>query len=283
MRSSTAIEIALLGELDKLSDILGGGLIDMAKWGYTSGAMLIVKSVPSTVWAFRLSRPREKTKTAVESALQERRIFPGPQVILDLEFGTPSTDFVRRILRVGSSGVDAMSRIKTVAAGDLHELRRRIVLGMSATSLGDDDASAVESLAVSIRQLVGNDPSKSTGMNYRAKRIARTEGIRIAEESQREAWRQSQDLFDGMWTERGGHADCDICDKYDHVLYLKDEAGRYISDNGDLLPDFPTHPNCMCFTVPEIKAELTDGLPAADYGDWYSASLKRSQSELANA
>ena len=284
-RSATAVDMMLMGVLEDLAGILGTGLGGMAEWGYTSAGMVLARSVPPKVWAARLSTPRPRARHAMEGKLLEyaidpHAILPNASVVVSMEFGTPSAAFVRRAVRGGIGGVDAMSRIKTVAAPDLFRLRRAITLSMSGTGL-DDDASAVASLSKEIRQLVGNDPGKSTGMNYRAKRIARTEGIRIAEESQRAAWAESKDMFDGMWTERGGHKPCEICEPFDHILYRDDGTGQYVNDAGELLPMFPAHPNCLCYTVPELKADLTAGLPDANYGDWYDQSRQRAAGELA--
>jgi hypothetical protein len=168
-----------------------------------------------------------------------------------------------------------------VAAQDLFELRRVIASGMTAVSLDDSQSSAVSAMASKIRELVGNDPGKSTGMNYRAKRIARTEGIRIAEAAQREAWRNAEDMFAGIRSMRGGHEDCDICNPYDNKMFWKTDTGQYVADDGERLPEFPAHPNCLCFTMPELKDDLTAGLPAANYGDWFDASKDRAATELA--
>jgi hypothetical protein len=309
-----AVEMVAESALQQLAAILESGLGRIVNWGVRSAADNMIRSLPMRFWlarATQLDRPARATEGKMDTVVSKPaaveistvstleysglgmnslidRILSGKadaeesmDIIRAIEFPAPSAAKVRRILSGGYDGVDAMSRIKTVAKADIATLRQRITLSLSATNLYDDEASAIQALTASIKELVGNDPGKPTGMAYRARRIARTEGVRVAEASLRESWASTKDLFSGIRTQRAGGEPCELCDPYDDVVFWDDGHGQYVSDDGRRLPDFPIHPNCMCFTTPELADDLTKDLPDADYGSWYDASRKRAADELA--
>jgi len=279
------VEVVVAGALDRLTWIMEDHLTGLVRWAYDSAADALLRALPVRFWALRAARAgvRESIQEELNLDIEIQRILDGAvsrsealRIIRTIEFPPLSADRVRRILRGSYDGIDAMSRIKTVAQPLIGELRRRIVAGMS----DPDEASAMRSVAASIRELVGNDPGKPTGMNYRALRIARTEGMRISEAAARETMTAHADLLKGIRTQRTRSEPCDLCDPHDDVLYVQQPGGGdYLDAQGRRLPDFPLHPNCMCYATPELLDDLTAGLPAANYGADYARSAARAEIE----
>jgi len=98
------------------------------------------------------------------------------------------------------------------------------------------------------------------GIKSSAQRIARTESLRIAEEAQRESYRQVDDLISGMqiW------ATLDDRTRPEHAAR---NGTMYPKDACPLVPDAP---NCRCFTSPVLRDETdivkadVGGRPAGD-------------------
>lgn len=98
------------------------------------------------------------------------------------------------------------------------------------------------------------------GIKSSAQRIARTESLRIAEEAQRESYRQVDDLIAGMqiW------ATLDDRTRPEHAAR---NGTMYPKDACPLVPDAP---NCRCFTSPVLRDETdiikadVGGRPAGD-------------------
>lgn len=193
------------------------------------------------------------------------------EIVRKIEFPPPSEIEVEAVLNGTSAhdGMSAMQRIKTVGHADVTRLKQTIRLGMSGGVTG---ASAVESMARQIRLLVGNDPGKSTGMNYRAKRIARTEGMRVAEAAQRRAWEGVSDLLQGLRAMTAGDLKVrNTHRRWHNVLYVRGPGGIHYKgpsermEAPEVLPEFPADPNCRCYTIAELRSNLTAGLPPARY------------------
>jgi len=292
-----SVDALLIGSVQNAADLLESELRGLTTWSYDSAAEAMVYSLPAVFWIKRLA-PRPKAVpapvgesigpnfdwTSVSAEDEYERVWSGKataeeveEMIRQLEFPPPSPEQIDAILNATSAddGLSAMQRIKTVTGPQIKQLREKIVL----TFAGDlEGASAVEALSGTIRELVGNDPGKSTGMNYRAKRIARTEGIRISEAGLRETWQEAGDLI-GMivW-----HSAKVSASREDHVArdgkqYYRNEAGEFIASDGERLPEIPLGPNCLCWTSAELRSDLTDGLPPAQYGGWYDAAQVRAE------
>jgi len=134
------------------------------------------------------------------------------------------------------------------------------------------------------------------GVAWKAQRIARTEGNRVAEQASRACFGGMGDLLDGMqivavidqWT-RPEHA------ARNGRVYRRDKDDAYHDESGDLLPDLPDEPNCRCMTIPvlsmpdEFKNEPAlratfetaagDLIPdPASYTDWWQGAGERERS-----
>ena len=121
-----------------------------------------------------------------------------------------------------------------------------------------------------------------------AKRIARTEGMRVAERIQRETWDALGDMMVGAQiiaikdqNTRSHHAS-----RSGDIYYKKPTAGQLsLSD----IPDLPDEPNCRCYSTPvldppeEIKNDprarrefaAANGTKVADpvgYEDWFAGT-----------
>ncbi len=89
------------------------------------------------------------------------------------------------------------------------------------------------------------------GPVYSARRIARTESLRVAELGQRESWRHVDDLIEAVQV----IATLDSATRPSHEdrnerIYRRQPDGSFVADNGDLLPQLPDEPNCRCFSTP---------------------------------
>jgi SPP1 gp7 family putative phage head morphogenesis protein len=94
------------------------------------------------------------------------------------------------------------------------------------------------------------------GLTVSAQRIARTESLRIAEEAQREGYRQVGDLLGGIqiW------ATLDDRTRPEHAAR---NGTIYPADSAPLVPD---EPNCRCFSAPVLR-DVEDLIPANVGGD----------------
>lgn len=91
------------------------------------------------------------------------------------------------------------------------------------------------------------------GPRYKAERIARTEGRRVAERAQLRAAEQLGDMLGGMqWM-----AVLDQWTRSDHAalhgkVYQRQSDGTYRADDGQSMPDVPLGPNCRCMVSPVL-------------------------------
>jgi SPP1 gp7 family putative phage head morphogenesis protein len=92
------------------------------------------------------------------------------------------------------------------------------------------------------------------GLAYKAQRIARTEGCRVAERAGRSAFQGMGGMLQGLqivavmdeWT-RPHHA------ARNGRIYWQGPDGLYRDERGELLPDLPDEPNCRCMTIPVLR------------------------------
>jgi len=220
----------------------------------------------------------------LEAEIEIQRILDGEataaeavEIVRAIEFPPPTPEQIDAILNATSAndGLSAMSRIKTVESARMGEVRDLI---KGAFSGGFEGASAVEAIAPRLRHLVGNDPGQSTGMNYRAKRIARTEGVRIAETGLRETWEEVGDVIEAIvwYSARVPRTRPDHAARHEK-RYLRTSSREFIARDGERLPEIPLGPNCLCWTSAELRADLTDGLPQENLGAWYDPAALRAE------
>jgi hypothetical protein len=256
-------------------------LRSMIGWAWESAGRNVILAVPMKAWLLRLSPIVRYGESIVHENLNVTNLFKkitdgnlskeaAAEALRKIEFPQLDATRVRDILTAttAADGMDAMTRIKTVSQSNKNDLLNLLTGGLPA---GSDGASLKDYLAPKIDDMVG-------GIRYKAMRIARTESIRIAETMQRESWKDIQDLMIGVRTFTAN--DSKVREEHQHwhdKLFYRTSDGNYVAADGEPLPDLPAGPNCRCWSTPEFSDDLTDGLPAVDYGSGYAASLQRFQ------
>lgn len=265
--------------IEDAAEKLQAGLKSLLKWSYDSAAQIMVDVVDEDIWVRRRitksnikafakleSLGFEDESEAAEFIEKYKPIINGTatgnlalKLIKEIEFPPPSRERLEEILNDTNApdGLSAVDRIKTVAASDKKKL-----FDILTTPMTDDDpASWMQHVEKQITQIVDG------GIGWKAKRIARTEGARIAEDGQREAWEQVSDMMGGAraWT-AGDERVRPEHRKWHNKFYETQKDGTYQDKKGEVLPYFPAGPNCRCYTLPELLPELTDDLPEVDYG-----------------
>lgn len=196
-------------------------------------------------------------------------------LIRELEFGSPTPEQLNAILEDSAwpDGLNAMDRIVTVPRPQIGELRSKIHEYLALP--GPDRGSAWGALASDIGDLVGN-------VNFKAVRIARTEGTRVAEDMLRQSWKDADEFIVGIQAFTAN--DANVRDEHRHwheKIYRKTSDGQFIATDGEHLPRFPAGPNCRCWDspvmVPEIEAEIAN----VTVGPEYQAALDRFEREKA--
>lgn len=277
---------------DAMAAALESGLADLAVWSHEAAAGETVARVPVGVWLMRSLEPFgefPKKLRATEKRIDPPARDPDPRrpdkkraayrrmlklespaeqrkTIAQWELPPPSRQQVRRLIDAtsASDGLSPMERVKTIARSDLGNLRRLIVGELSRPFEDGQSASAVQSLTAKVKKFFDEEEG------WKAKRIARTEAIRISEQVRREADEAVADIYTARRYLRRGAQPCEICDPWDNTVFVRDEAGDYVSDSGELLPEIPLHPNCVCFTVPELRPEIAAQVPPRNVGKWYA-------------
>jgi hypothetical protein len=260
-----SVDVILLGVPVQMAALIEELLGEMWHWGWQSATTNWIKAIPLSYWIGRLrpAVPIAGTEGVSEELQDEsdiERILNGEvsrseaeQIVREMEFPPPSPAKVDAILRGTNApdGIDAISRIKTVIGPDLQRLRSTIISGYSGV-VGSDGASALEGLATSIRPLL----SENEGINWKAKRIARTESVRIAEHSLRDSWRAVADVIEAIRTFTADDENVrDAHRRWEDKLFYQTSTGNYIARDGEYLPEFPAGPNCRCWSTPELREE----------------------------
>jgi SPP1 gp7 family putative phage head morphogenesis protein len=111
------------------------------------------------------------------------------------------------------------------------------------------------------------------GVNYKAQRIARTEGRRVAELSQQRVMSQAGDLIAAQEI----LATLDVNTRPHHALrhgkrYDRQQDGSFVAADGEHLPDLPDEPNCRCFPSPILATPEEFAQNAALAADFRNAS-----------
>lgn len=293
-------DAVLIGAMQEVSDILHDGLESLYLWAWDDVTWSWVDALPIWWWVRRLAPVKtlvgtEGLEYAGWGGVTEAFGDPGLQTdtlwqaILDgkateaqaralvraVEFGTPTEIEVEAVLNGSSAndGLSAMERIKTVSGPELDKARGAIRRAMSG-QIPEGQASAVDQLAKDLRPLL----NQNEGLNYKARRIARTEGVRVAEAAQRQSWEAVPDMIKGMrsWTAGDGNVR-DSHRKWHNKLFLRTGPGEYRSVTLGPAPEFPLAPNCRGWSTPELHDELFSEVPgpSAQRFDAAMARLKR--------
>lgn len=175
--------------------------------------------------------PTEPIATNPDLTEEEKR-----ELVEKLIFPPPSFREVAAIVTRG----DWQERFDTLS-GKITD--RRAMLDQLVT--GFSDGGNVTQLRKNIQPLV-------SGIRSSAQRIARTEGLRIAEQVQRREWDSLGDMMTGVQVlavldenTRPHHA------ARNGTIYHKDPKGGQKGMND--LPDLPDEPNCRCWSTPVLR------------------------------
>jgi hypothetical protein len=298
-------DVILASALPEASVLMRRGLADLAMWSWDDEAAKFVRAIPIPFWLRRVMPIHTLLSTEGQpgddgAALLEfqpdasfdidgafRKILAGEltkaetlDVIRELEFGSPTPEQLDAILTDAAwpDGLNAMERIVTVPRPEIAGLRSKIHEYLALP--GPDRASAFTSLANDIGDLVGN-------VNFKAVRIARTEGTRVAEDMLRESWKEADEFIEGIqvFTANDGNV------RPTHVknpnwriprhgkIYRKQPGGLFRADDGEPLPRFPEDPNCRCWDTPVMIPEIEKELANVTVGPEYRAALDRFERE----
>ena len=304
-----SVTVVMYDYIERLSKAVEKELRNLWDWSWMSATESIVQALPMKYWLVKTAPVGRLAVPAIEATSRQEATGQGRPVVLSeeldwnseydrilagevddaearelvrqFEFPPPSAERVNQILEATAAddGLSAMERIKTVEASRIPELQQLIVDSFSAQASGK--ASLIDYLSPRLRQLVGNDPGKSTGMNYRARRIARTEGVRISQAGLDEAWDKVPDgIIDGkQWFSalvpltRPDHA------ALHEKIFRRGVDGGYVGEDGQAMPPIPWGPNCLCWDSPVLADDLTAGLPPENLGAWYDDSVLRAAKE----
>jgi len=164
-------------------------------------------------------------------------------LIEELVFPPPTPERVDELLdHTGAGGVGWEERLSHWEAPVREQIRKQLVVGIA-----DVEAIGITALRRSLEPIVG-------GVRYKAQRIARTEGRRMAELGQMEAYAQAAELIDAMQI----IATLDTHTRAHHAArhgktFAQQPNGSYLSTDGEFLPDLPDEPNCRCYASPILK------------------------------
>ena len=232
------------------------GLVRMVKWSHRQASDTLLDTIPLG-W-FRMLEPI-RLATIPEAEGPE----PGPELAVDdpygpirrreisreeamelirsLLFEPPSPETTERYLTEPvAGGLNWEERLKAWDQQARDKLLPQLVQGISA-------GESLPDLRKRLEPIVG-------GVRYKAQRIARTEGRRVAERAQLAAAEQLGDMLSGMqWM-----AILDQWTRPDHAarhgkIYDRQKDGTYRAADGELMPDVPLAPNCRCMHSPVLR------------------------------
>ena len=263
----------------RLVDGIEGSFETLAKEHHSLTADAIIRSVPKEVWFHLL--PITEEWVEYEEPLPGRIVFDGGMVSFELEdrggpFGVPTKKLRAKKLNDN----DKLEAAKQVYFPPPTELQVKNIL---ARKMVDEDGPGetngltwrdrIEKLSglVEDKRAVFNEisqgysrgenlkelqariePQITGGIKASAARVARTEGMRIAEQVQRKAW-------DGIWDMMTGVQIVAVLDTRTQPKHAtRNGTIYYKTPRPNLptiaqLPDLPDAPNCRCMTVPVME------------------------------
>jgi hypothetical protein len=237
---SGSLDVLFIGATIDASAVMEKELRKLWSWSWQSAVGAWMRGVPKKVWDLRLTPILTLVGESVSLIEQSYEEFV---------FQPLSEERINEILSATNApdGLSAMQRIRTVAGKDLGRLKETIITAFSGSI---DEASSVQAAMPRIREMVD-------GVNYKAQRIARTEGTRIAEAAMRESWEPVQDMMIGVRTFTSDDENVRESHRHWHdKLYYQITPGQYQAKDGEVLPEFPAGPNCRCWSTPELRDDL---------------------------
>lgn len=203
----------------------------------------------------------------------ERSVFPP----------LSQADVDRILTSPGYNKLTWQERFRIYVPADQDAIHRELQAGIS-------EGESVSSLRKRMETIVA-------GSSYKAQRIARTEGRRVAEQGSMEAYSGMGDMLEGMQI----LAVMDHATRPEHAarngkIFKRRDSGEFYDDAGQPLPELPDEPNCRCTSIPvlktpeefnndpRIKAEFEDAQrnnipdPAA-YTEWWAGTAEKNRIE----
>jgi hypothetical protein len=289
-------DVVLADALAEAAEILDSGLRGIHAWAWQDVTATFVRVIPMRFWLHRLV-PVTMHGEIGEGAVQEfdfrtvvawDRILRGlasateaREIVRQAEFGDPTPEQVDAIMASTEApdGLSATDRIKTILPADMEKLRGIVRETMTTDFKG---ASAVEAMKVKIAPLLDTNE----GINWKAKRIARTEGVRVAEAAMQDSWEPVKDLLKGIRTFTANDENVRSEHRVWHdLLYIRTSDGSYRQTTRPrapgLLPHFPAAPNCRCYSTQELRDDLYVGAPPVNWGQYEKGMARFRQQEKA--
>jgi len=249
------LDRAMTEAFDAARWLIGKRFARLAKNAHKRGLQGWAQTVPRR-WMRRLGVFRERV--AGEPARKKLTPEEWEAELANLTFPPPSqADIEAWLDHKGPGGLAWDERLKSWEGPTRDALRSTLTEALSA-------GEGLSKMRKRLEPLVG-------GINYKAQRIARTEGRRIAELAQQRMTRQAGDLIAAQEI----IATLDERTDPEHALrhgtrYNRQEDGSFVADDGTPAPDLPDRANCRCFLSPVLATPdefLNDAALAADFAN----------------
>jgi SPP1 gp7 family putative phage head morphogenesis protein len=254
-RDQRARDIAeRLRKLPKLmTETASTAMVKLGQWSHAEAGRIVAKTVPRK-W-MRAAQPAAVLvgeQTATEDAVGDLWNFDdntGPisgRRLTDDEWAewcaqhvwpAPPPEKVTEIVQRKTNGIAWQDRMQT--------LSKLIEPEKTAGALIDGFAEGLNVDQLTKRVL----PHVTGNVASSARRIARTEGLRIANEMQREMYNDLGDLMVGMqiWATLDQNTRPEHAARHGRIHYKNGNPGL------DTMPSLPDEPNCRCFDIPVMK------------------------------
>lgn len=284
--ATRGLAITLSVAIDRLIRLMGGYLGGVTVDGYGAASSFWVSSTSPRVFVnralFNIGVRTEAIGTdpdGTRAIRHYRKILDGSispdstearELVRKWEFPSPSRAKVADIVQNAPwpDGLAWPDRIKTVMPEAMDRLLDSLATSYADTTTG---ISGITEAVEEATDLV----------HWQARRIARTEGLRVAQEGLREADKAVEDLLAGRRWFSALVKDT----RHDHAarhkkLYKQITPGLYVADDGEVEPPIPLGPNCLCWDEGELDESIVGGLPDPDYGPGFKAALDNGEYDL---
>jgi len=271
----------------------------IAVMGYDTAADAVIEAIPPAWLGFFLGLAAQMAKVPI----QEAGAAPLPEP-LEMEYlwapvaaggltGDEARSMVRRLLFPPPDEATVHRWLVQAVPGGLSWDQRLRYWEQPARAAMLNVLTQGLAAGENVDQLRARLIPFADGLAWKAQRIARTEGCRLAERAGRAAYGRLGDMLDGLqivavmdeWT-RPHHA------ARNGRIYYRGPDGVYRDRQGQVLPDLPDEPNCRCMTIPVLHMPdvlkdnpqalaafetATKGLipDPASYADWWRQASER--------